>query len=258
MANKYLDNNGLLYLWQKITNLFVKKDGNKVLSTNDYTTEDKEKLQGLENYVLPTASATEKGGIIVGDNLIIDETGKLSATASESKIEGIQVNGTDQEIVDKKVNISVPTDNSQLLNGAGYQTASDTTQSIETALQDYTKTQDLEEVIKGQLTDYATETYVDSGIETATEDMATQTWVNSQITNLNKKEVVSSLEEMTDSNIIYLLANQGSGNNIYDEYLVVNNKPEKIGTTEVDLTNYLKKEDMIAITNQEIDEIVAS
>lgn len=28
----FLDKEGLLYLWQKITSLFVKKDGNKVLS----------------------------------------------------------------------------------------------------------------------------------------------------------------------------------------------------------------------------------
>ena len=47
MANKYLDQNGLLYLWQKITNAFVKKDGSKVLSTNDYTTAEKTKLAGI-------------------------------------------------------------------------------------------------------------------------------------------------------------------------------------------------------------------
>ena len=83
MANKYLDNNGLLYLWQKITNLFVKKDGDKVLSTNDYTTADKEKLQGLENYVLPTASATEKGGIIVIHDYFSDGYDGVNAAVAE-------------------------------------------------------------------------------------------------------------------------------------------------------------------------------
>lgn len=48
MAKKYLDNDGLLYFWQKITSAFVKKDGNKVLSTNDYTTTEKDKLAGIE------------------------------------------------------------------------------------------------------------------------------------------------------------------------------------------------------------------
>ena len=86
--------------------------------------------------------------------------------------------------------------------------------------------------------------------------MATKTYVTQQLANINKKQVVSSTEEMTDENTIYLLANEGSGNNVYDEYIVYNGTPEKIGTTEVDLTNYVKDTDLVAITNGEIDEIV--
>lgn len=47
MANFYLDKNGLLYLWQKITNKFVAKETGKGLSTNDFTTELKNKLDGI-------------------------------------------------------------------------------------------------------------------------------------------------------------------------------------------------------------------
>ena len=47
MANKYLDENGLLYFWSKIKAAFVQKDGDKVLSTNDYTTAEKNKLAGI-------------------------------------------------------------------------------------------------------------------------------------------------------------------------------------------------------------------
>ena len=45
---KYLDNNGLLYLWQKISNKFVAKEAGKTLSTNDFTTELKTKLEGIQ------------------------------------------------------------------------------------------------------------------------------------------------------------------------------------------------------------------
>lgn len=48
---------------------YVTKDGNKVLSTNDFTTADKNKLNGLQNYTLPTASETELGGIMIGEGL---------------------------------------------------------------------------------------------------------------------------------------------------------------------------------------------
>lgn len=47
-ANKFLDENGLLYLWQKIVNKFVTKETGKGLSTNDYTTDEKTKLSGIE------------------------------------------------------------------------------------------------------------------------------------------------------------------------------------------------------------------
>lgn len=55
---KYLDNDGLLYLWQKIKNVFATKDAldgkvdkvtGKGLSTNDYTTAEKDKLNGIQD-----------------------------------------------------------------------------------------------------------------------------------------------------------------------------------------------------------------
>ena len=49
MANKFLDQNGLLYFWQKIVNKFVAKVDGKGLSTNDFTNELKAKLENVEN-----------------------------------------------------------------------------------------------------------------------------------------------------------------------------------------------------------------
>lgn len=60
----------------------VDKVDGKQLSTNDYTNEEKEKLNSLENYTLPAASADALGGVKIGDNLTIDENGKLSAVSS--------------------------------------------------------------------------------------------------------------------------------------------------------------------------------
>ena len=41
---QYLDDNGLRYLWTKIKNIFVAKESGKGLSSNDYTTTEKNKL----------------------------------------------------------------------------------------------------------------------------------------------------------------------------------------------------------------------
>lgn len=84
MAKKYLDSDGLLYFWQKITNKFVAKETGKGLSTNDYTTAEKTKLSGID-------------------------TG-----AEVNVIEDIKVNGTSQTVTSKAVDITVPTSLSDL------------------------------------------------------------------------------------------------------------------------------------------------
>ena len=49
----------------------------KQLSTEDFTTEEKEKLAGLEKYTLPVASEEELGGVKVGEGLYVTD-GKLN------------------------------------------------------------------------------------------------------------------------------------------------------------------------------------
>lgn len=48
MAN-YLDKDGVVFLWGKIKGKFVAKESGKGLSTNDYTTTEKNKLAGIAN-----------------------------------------------------------------------------------------------------------------------------------------------------------------------------------------------------------------
>lgn len=102
--SKYLDDNGLLYLWQKIKNVFatteamdgkVDKVTGKGLSTNDYTTAEKNKLSGIE------------------------------AGAEVNVIETVKVNNTALTPSSKAVNITVPTKTSDITNDSGFITAAD-------------------------------------------------------------------------------------------------------------------------------------
>lgn len=82
--NKYLDANGLLYVWEKIKSQLsgkVDKAEGKGLSANDFTDEEKSKLAGLSAYTLPAATAETLGGVKVGPGLAVSG-GVLSANSA--------------------------------------------------------------------------------------------------------------------------------------------------------------------------------
>lgn len=295
MANqkKFLDQNGVLYVWTKLKALLggkVDKEFKtgsssqyKVLSDNNLTDElvtkinnagdssfsgnygDLKSKPSINGHELASGeNSLETLGIqAAGDyatkaelgNKVSKEDGKgLSTedytTAEKTKLGGIQtgaqvnviesvkVNGIAQEADGKAVNIAVPTKVSQLSNDSKFQTETEVTSKVNNAV-----------------ADKVNQTQMTSAISAATTDMATKTYVTQQLANINKKAVVTSTEEMTDPNTIYLIANVGEQDNSYDEYIVYEGTPEKIGTTKVDLTNYVQDSDLIAITNGEIDEI---
>ena len=78
-------------------------------------------------------------------------------------------------------------------------------------------------------------------------------------------EVVQSLPQTGEKGIIYLLSNNGTGQNIYDEYIWLDTSStyEKIGSTNIDLSHYWQNSDsstsnyLTNITNAEIDTIVS-
>lgn len=167
-------------------------DANYVHTDNNYTLGEKQKLAGLENY-----NDEELRGLI----------------AQAGKIDIIKVNGTAQTVTNKTVEISVPTNNNQIANGAGYQTASDVNNLIAEAIGDI------------------------QGISIS---------------------IVTSLPATGESGILYFVSNpEGENPNSYDEYIWLGSSYEKIGAIDLDLSGYLKSSDVVAITNSEIDTIIA-
>ena len=94
--------------------------------------------------------------------------------------------------------------------------------------------------------------------------IATTAYVRGKLAELTtfSVAVLTELPTTGEINCIYFIPNSGTSGNVYDEYMWVSHSDgmgwEKIGTTEVDLSNYMQKSDMVAITNAEIDTIVAS
>lgn len=91
-------------------------------------------------------------------------------------------------------------------------------------------------------------------------DLVSTTQVKTLISEARhmKKEIVSTKPTTGEENVIYLVGPKGSGNNIYEEWLYINNNWEKIGdtNTKVDLSGYLKSSDIQAITTEEINQVM--
>lgn len=67
-----------------------------------------------------------------------------------------------------------------------------------------------------------------------------------------KKEVYDTLPVQGKDNVLYLIKDsKGKENNIYLEYLWVDNKFELIGSTDVDLSQYAKKNELSSYAKQE-------
>lgn len=142
------------------------------------------------------------------------------------KIDVIKVNGTAQTITNKEVDLAVPTATSDLTNDSGF-----ITNAVNDLANYYLKS----------------ETYTQAEVDNLIGQISTVRF-----------EIVQTLPQTGQSNIIYLLANSGTAPNIYDEYVWVNNAWEKIGSTAIDLSNYWtstsgESNSLIAITTAEID-----
>ena len=78
MADKYAGLSHLRQVLEATKANFVAKESGKGLSTNDFTTAYKEKLDGLSNFTLTAATSQALGGIKVGNDFDATAAGVLS------------------------------------------------------------------------------------------------------------------------------------------------------------------------------------
>lgn len=71
-------------------------------------------------------------------------------------------------------------------------------------------------------------------------------------------EVVQTLPESGEANTIYFVPKEGGANpDVYDEYMYINSAWEKIGSTEVDLSNYYNKTEVDGLLSGKQDKLTA-
>lgn len=169
--------------------------------------------------------------------------------AEKNVIVSVKVNGVAQSVDgERAVDLTVPTKTSDLTNDSGFQTNTEVSEAITSALGNYYN--------KGE---------TDSAIAAAV----------SAASHL-KRQIVESLPEADqDENTIYMLKKEAAeGQDLYTEYMWINGAWEIIGDTTVDLsnyvttdamnaaiqaalTNYVQATDLVAITSEEVNALFA-
>lgn len=249
---KYLDDNGLTYYHSKIKTLLngkVDTEAGKGLSANDFTNTLKNKL----------------------DN--------IAAGAQVNVIEGVNVNGTAVTPTNKIVNLTIPTKLTDLTNDGNFvtdanyvHTDNNFTTTDKNKLAGIASGAEVNVQSDWAVTNSSSDAFIknkptkvsdftnDSNFQTQTQVTQAINDAIGQITGLSF-EIVQTLPATGTAGTIYLVPNNGSAPNIYDEYVWVTSGGsgsfEKIGTTDVDLSGYVQYSNLVAITNAEIDTIVA-
>lgn len=332
MATKYLDQNGLLYFWTKLKTLFgskVDKIEGKGLSTNDYTTDEKTKLSGIEaganaythpathnadiivdgstNKAYTAAEKTKLAGIAANANaythpaytskaaglykVSVDATGHVSAATAVAKADITELGIPAQDtvythpethsadmIADGTTNKAYTTAEKNKLagiaTGATANAASATAPKMNGsaavgseanyARGDHIHPTDTTRAPLASPTFTGTPAAPTAATGTNTTQIATTAFVTAAISTAiggitgMSYEVVASLPASGAAGKVYLLSHGGTAPEVYDEYIWIGSAWEKIGTTAVDLSGYVQTTDLTAVTNAEIDVVVAS
>jgi hypothetical protein len=139
-----------------------------------------------------------------------------------------QFSGSWNDLTDRPSNVSTWT------NDAGYQTAVQVSSAITTAL-----------VASG----YQTAAQVEALIEAALRDLDTEIFV-----------VVAVLPDpaAANPNKIYIAPNPVLRDNVMKEWIVVDGAWEELGSAQVSLDGYFNEQNLVPISNAEIDSMIAS
>lgn len=128
---------------------------------------------------------------------------------------------------------------------SGYTTPDAVATAITSALADYATTAGVATQIATALVNYMTKSEVEDAIIDAVADAIGITF-----------ETVDTLPETGETNVIYFVPNNQSGNNVKDEYMWIDDKWELIGSTAITLKGYWSKTELTAMTAEELQAIL--
>ena len=249
MANKFIDNNGLSYFWTKIKALFagkVDKVDGKGLSTNDYTDAEQTKLNGIEAGANKTTvdSALSTSSTNPVQNKVINTA--LGNKVDKVSGKGLSANDFTNAHLDKLNNLPTSAEMSQVfLQGAKVDGVQQPVSAgvLNIDLSNYAKKSDIGSAF-----------YYGGSIEAG--DLA-----GVELQSAKEGTIFNVATEFTTTDLFAEGAGKTypAGTNIIrtDSTGIAGAKYDVLSGF-VDLSPYMKSADMVALSNSEIDTILAS
>lgn len=234
----------------------ISKNGEVLTITNkNVDIEVPTKLSELEN---DNNTVTDKDYVHTDNNFtnaLLTKLNGIESGAEVNAISGIKVNEVLQPIVNKIVSITIPTKTSDLTNDSGFinkdvDNLTNYYKKTETYSQSETNTLLDNKADKSSIPTKLSQLDNDTGFVTNAVDNLTnyylksETYTKTEVNDLIGQiktisiQVVDTLPTTGESNIIYLVPKEGSKDDVYNEYIWVNNAWELIGSTQIDLTGY--------------------
>ena len=194
------------------------------------------------------------------DAAVEDVAALKKAGAEANKIDTVKVNGAAlTPDTSKAVDIPVPT-TAQIktqIEAYGYQTATQVDDAI--IAKGYQTAAQVNATIENK--GYQTATQVNNAIEVKGYQTAAQVQsaINDAVGDVTsfEQQVVEALPTTGEKGIIYLVPHSHGDKDIYDEYIWVATTStfEKIGSTDMDLSDYVKSTDFVEVDAAKIDEL---
>lgn len=264
-ARKFVDYDNAAYIWEKIKNKFVAKESGKGLSEANYTQTEKTKLAGIEAGA--EANVNADWDAVTGDAAILNKPTNLSDFTDDVTVQSDwdQTTTTAKDYIKNKPENLVQdasyvhTDNNYTI------TEKNKLSGIEAGAEvnvnaDWNSNSGDSQILNKPTIPTVDQTMSDSSTN-AISNSVVKGYIDNAIGSITgiSFEIVQSLPASGESGVIYLVSNSGTAPNVYDEYIWITvsgtGSFEKIGTTAVDLSNYMQFSDMVALTTAEIDAI---
>lgn len=101
--------------------------------------------------------------------------------------------------------------------------------------------------------------YVGTSQYYTTMNTATKQYIDNAIGNITEMDyqVVNLLPETGQKGIIYLILHEHGSGDTYDEYMWIDGQFEKIGNTDIDLSGYFSKSEIVTLTSAEYNDLTS-